>query len=161
MGPFQIALCGWPGFVKLFPSPVPLACSWPRKHHADEIINQNCTIYVGEKVQFTSTGSLQISLRWLLAVEVSGCSKLGMLKWSPTSVLCALLSWQPTIGKQQMSPSRSSMGLEGASCCPTTVVWCRMITLRRRWLQALAKVLALCPAVLLAAITGRAPLPPA
>ena len=35
------------------------------------------TIYVGEKVQFTSTGSLQISLRWLLAVEVSSCSKLG------------------------------------------------------------------------------------
>jgi len=89
LGPFQIALCGWPGFLKLFPSPVPLACSWPRKHQADEIINQNCTIYVGEKVQFTSTGSLQISLRWLLAVEVSSCSKLGC--WNGVQLQCFML----------------------------------------------------------------------
>lgn len=92
LGPFQTVLWGWPGFLKLFPSPVPLTCSWPKKHQAAEIINQDCTIYVGEKVQFTYTGSLQISLRWLLAVQVSSCSKLEMLKESPASEFQALPS---------------------------------------------------------------------
>jgi len=82
LGPFWAGSCGWPGFLKLFPSPVPWACSWPRKHQVAEIISQDCTIYVGGMAQFTQTGSLQNQLM-LAFSEVNSCSKLEMLKESP------------------------------------------------------------------------------